>query len=153
MAHANTQRKKLTQEEKTNIDAIRRIMPEMKTTLPSLRNQDWITVKSETKKVNELLTNIPTNAITELNDLIYAGNKISLWKNRRPLEDHRRKVEIGVGTQTWIIDIMTTTTGKNTKTEHWESFGRNWKSTATRTKNRNKSLRRPTKKYWEKKGD
>ena len=32
-------------------------------------NQDCRTVKSETEKVNDLLTNISTNDITELNDL------------------------------------------------------------------------------------
>ena len=31
-----------------------------KKTLPSFRNQDWSTVKSETEKVNDLLTYIPT---------------------------------------------------------------------------------------------
>ena len=50
-------------------------MSEKKTTLPSLRNQYCKTVKSETDKVNDLLTNIPTNDITEINDLIYAGAK------------------------------------------------------------------------------
>ena len=41
-------------------------MSEKETTLPSLRNRDWRTVKSETEKVNNLLTNILTNDITEL---------------------------------------------------------------------------------------
>ena len=50
-------------------------MSEKKTTLPSLRDQDWRTVNSETEKVNDFLTNIPTN-ITELNDVIYAGAKL-----------------------------------------------------------------------------
>ena len=50
-------------------------MPEKKTMLPSLRNQDWRTVESETEKVNDLLTNNLANDITELNDLIYAGAK------------------------------------------------------------------------------
>ena len=70
-------------------------MSEKKTTLSSLRNQDWRTVKSETEKVNALLTNVPTDDITELNDLIYAG----IWgKNRSPLEDHRQKVKTWEGT-------------------------------------------------------
>ena len=51
-------------------------MSENKTTLFSLWKQDWRTVKSETEKVNNLLANIPTKAITELNDLIYAGAKL-----------------------------------------------------------------------------
>ena len=64
---------------RNNIDAIRRIMSEKKTTLPSLGNQDWRTVKSKTEKVNDLLTNIPTNDIKELNDLIYAWAKL-VWE-------------------------------------------------------------------------
>ena len=49
-------------------------MSENKITFPR-RNQDWKTVKSETEKVNDLLTSIPTNDIKELNDLIFAGAK------------------------------------------------------------------------------
>ena len=72
---ANIQTQTLTQKEKTNIDTIRRMMSENKTTLHSLRNQDRRTVKPEIEKANDLLTNISTNDITELNDLIYAGAK------------------------------------------------------------------------------
>ena len=45
-------------------------MSEKKTKLPFLRNQDWrtVTVKPETEKVNDLLTNITANDITELSD-------------------------------------------------------------------------------------
>ena len=49
---------------------------EKKTTLFYLRNQDWRTVKSEIEKANDLLTNIQTNDITELNYLIYFGVKL-----------------------------------------------------------------------------
>ena len=52
------------------------MMSEKKATLPSLRNQGWKNVKVETEKVNSLLKNIPTDNITELNDLIYAGAKL-----------------------------------------------------------------------------
>ena len=63
----------LTREEKkTNVDTIKRIMSEKKTTWLSLMNQDWKKVKSGTEKVNGLLTTILTNDIKELNDLIYA---------------------------------------------------------------------------------
>ena len=47
-----------------------------KTTLPSLRNQDWKKVKVETEKVNKLLINIPTNNISEQNDLIHTRGKL-----------------------------------------------------------------------------
>ena len=63
-------------EEKTKVDTIKRIISRKKITLPSLRNQDWGTVKSKTKKVSDLLTNISINHITELNDLIYAEAKL-----------------------------------------------------------------------------
>ncbi len=87
---------------KNNIDTIWRIMSEKKTTLPSLRNQDLRTVKSETEKVNDLLTNIPTNDIIELNDLTIRWSKISLWKNQFPREDDRQKVKTRVETPIWI---------------------------------------------------
>ena len=73
---ANTQTQMLIQEEKINVDIIKRIMSVKKTTLASLRNQDWGTVKSKTVKVNDLLKNFPTNEITGLNDLIYAAAKL-----------------------------------------------------------------------------
>ena len=44
----------LYQEEKINVEIMKRIMSEKKTTLPSLRNQDWRTVKSIADKVNDL---------------------------------------------------------------------------------------------------
>ena len=47
-----------------------------KTILPSLRNQAGRRVKVETTKINELLTHITTNYITELNELIYSGAKL-----------------------------------------------------------------------------
>ena len=40
-------------------------MSSKKTTLRSLRNQDWKTVKAETEKINELLTHISSNIIIE----------------------------------------------------------------------------------------
>ena len=48
------------------------------TTLPSLRNIEWKTLKIETNKINNMLPYIPTNNITELNELIYAGAKLDL---------------------------------------------------------------------------
>ena len=51
-----------------------------KTTLPSLRNIEWRIVEAETKKVNQVLTCISTNNITELNELIYAGAKLVFEK-------------------------------------------------------------------------
>ena len=44
--------------------------------LPSLRNMKWKTLKIETNKINHILPYTPTNNITELNELIYAGAKL-----------------------------------------------------------------------------
>ena len=61
----------LIQKEEMNIENLKRVMFEKKIRLPSLRNQDWKTVKAETEKINEF-THISTNNITELNELINA---------------------------------------------------------------------------------
>ena len=65
-------------------------MSEKKTTLSSLRSQDWRIVKYETEKLNDLLANIPANDITELNDLIYAGTKLVREKIRVSLKTTNR---------------------------------------------------------------
>ena len=41
-----------------NVEIMKRIMSEEKTSLTSLRNQEWRTVKSETKIINNLWANI-----------------------------------------------------------------------------------------------
>ena len=43
--------------------------------LPSLRNIELRTVKTETKRINQVLPCISTNNIIELNELIYARAK------------------------------------------------------------------------------
>ena len=63
----------LSQEQQTNL---KRIMKSVKTTLPSLRNIEWRTLKTETNKINQIIPYISTNNINELNDLIYAGAKL-----------------------------------------------------------------------------
>ena len=70
-------------------------MSENKTALPSLRNHDWNTVKYESMEVNDLLTNFPTNDITKLNDLIFAGAKLDCEKIRVPLKATGRKSKPG----------------------------------------------------------
>ena len=66
-------------------------MLEKKTNLLSLSIQVWRKVKSETDKVNVLLTNISTNDITELN---HAGTKIVCEKFRVSLKATDRKSKI-----------------------------------------------------------
>ena len=59
-------RKHWPKRKRTNIYTFWWIKSEKKTTLPFLRNQVWSRVRFETEKVNDLLTNIQTNGITEL---------------------------------------------------------------------------------------
>ena len=81
----------MTQEEKINVDIIKKIMFEKKTSLPSFMSQNWRTVRSEAEKVKDLLKNISTNDITELNDLIYTGAKLVCEKIGFPLKTTNRK--------------------------------------------------------------
>ena len=69
-----------------NVENMKRIMSEKKTTLSSFRNLDWKTVKAETEKKNELLINITTNHITELKNLIDTGAKLICGKLGFPLK-------------------------------------------------------------------
>ena len=46
-------------EDKINMESIKKLMTEKKTTLPSLKNQDWKKDKVETEKINKLSMNIP----------------------------------------------------------------------------------------------
>ena len=66
----------LTQEQTLILRNLKKILNIEKTTLPSLRKIEWRIVKAETNKVNQVLTYISTNNITELNELIYAGDKL-----------------------------------------------------------------------------
>ena len=72
----NNQEETLSQEQKLNLENVKRIMSSEKTILPSLRNIEWKTLKIETNKINHILPYIPTNNITELNELIHAGAKL-----------------------------------------------------------------------------
>ena len=65
-----------TEKEKLNVEAIKIMMTKNKTTLPSLRTQDWKTVNVEMEKINELLTYILMNNIRELNEMNYARAKL-----------------------------------------------------------------------------
>ena len=73
---SNNQEETLSQEQKVNLENVKRIIDSEKTILPSLRNIEWKTFKRETNKINRILPYIPTNNITELNELIYAGAKL-----------------------------------------------------------------------------
>ena len=89
----------MTKEGKINVDTMKRIRFKKKTTLFSLRNLDWRTVKYKTEKVNNRLIDTLTNKITELNDLIYEGAKLVSEKNRGSSEEYIQKVKNQMGTQ------------------------------------------------------
>ena len=75
-AERSSHKETLSQERKLNLENVKTIMNNEKTILPSLRNIEWQTLKIETNKLNQVLPYIPTNNITELNELIYAGAKL-----------------------------------------------------------------------------
>ena len=78
-------------------------MSEKKTTLPSLRNEHWRIVKSETEKVNDLLTNIPKNDTTDLS----AGVKLVCEKIGIPLKTTDRKSKPGLELRLeWLIKSL-----------------------------------------------
>ena len=77
-------------------------MSSEKTILPSLRNIEWKTLKIETKKINHILPYIPTNNITELNELIYAGGKLVCEKIGIPSKSTKKQSKPG-----WEIRLET----------------------------------------------
>ena len=70
-------------------------MSSEKTILPSLRNIEWKTLKIETYKINHILAYIPTNNITELNELIYAGAKLVCEKIGIPSKSTKKQSKLG----------------------------------------------------------
>ena len=64
-------------------------------TLLSLKNQDWKKIKVKSEKVNKLLKNISTDNITELNELIYAGEKLVSDKIGIPQKKPNRNTKVG----------------------------------------------------------
>ena len=92
-----------------------------KTTLPSFRNIEWGTVKTETNKINQVLPYISTNNINELNELIYAGAKLVCEITGIPSKSTKKKSKPG-----WEIQLETqvkksTKTGQNNKTKERHS--------------------------------
>ena len=85
----------LSQEQKTNVENVKRIMKSEKTKLPSLRNIVWRTLKTETNKINQILPYISTNNITELNELIYAGAKLVCEKIGIPSIITKKQSKLG----------------------------------------------------------
>ena len=93
----SNQEETLSQEQKINLENVKRIMSSEKTILQSLRNIEWKTLKIETNKIIHILPYIPTNNITELNELIYAGAKLVCEKIEIPQKSHEETVKTGMG--------------------------------------------------------
>ena len=91
----NNQEETLSQEQKINLENVKRIISSEKTILPSLRNIKWKTLKTETEKINHILPYIPTNNITELNELIYAGAKLVCEKIGIPSKSTKKQSKPG----------------------------------------------------------
>ena len=66
-------------------------MTKKKVALTFLRNKSGKKIRAEREKLNELFKNIPTDNITELNDLIYAEAK--LWQ--KDLIPHKKNAKSG----------------------------------------------------------
>ena len=66
-----------------------------KTTIPSFRNIERRTVKTEMNKINQVLHYISMNNITELNELIYAGRKLVCEKIGIPSKRTKEKSKLG----------------------------------------------------------
>ena len=105
-----------------------------KTTLPSLRNIEWRKLKIETEKINQILLHIPTNNITEVNELIYAGAKLVCEKIGIPPKKHEQKVKTKMGNSTGNANKKPTKTGQNDKTKERRWNMREQKGKATREK-------------------
>ena len=91
----NNPEQALTQEQKINLENLKRIKNGGKTTLQSLRNIEWRTVKTETNNINQILPNISTNNITKLKELIYAGAKLVCEKFGIPSKSTNKKSKPG----------------------------------------------------------
>ena len=66
------------------------IMNSENATLPLLRNIEWRTVTTERNKINQVLPNISTNNITELNELIYGEAKLVSEKIGIPQKSRKK---------------------------------------------------------------
>ena len=91
----NNQEQTLTQEQKLILRNLKSILNSEKTTSPSLRNIEWRIVNAETNKVNQVLTYISRNNITELNEVIYAGAELVCEKIGIPSKNTKEKSKPG----------------------------------------------------------
>ena len=150
--HPNTTDKNLTQKDKMNEEIIKKIKTKKKTTLPSLKNCEWKTVKLETEKINKLLTDISTNKITKLNELIYAGAKLVCDKIGVPLKNTNRNSKPGweIRLKTQIRNSRQTKMLRRKKSRKYVGMKREKPNSE---QNKLYNSRRQMRKYWRKKRD
>ena len=86
--HPNTRKQTLTQDDKINVELMKKIMT-------SFRNQDWKKVKVETEKKNKLLPNIAMDNIAELNKLIYRETTLIRDKSDALIRKLNRNAKLG----------------------------------------------------------
>ena len=112
-------------------------MSSEKITLPSLRNIEWRIVKAETNKVNHVLAYISTNNITELNELIYAGEKLVGKKIGIPSKSTKEKSKPGWEFQQETQIKKSAKTDKNDKTKErrWNNSEQKRKDNTGKTYN------------------
>ena len=96
----SNQAETLSQGQKINLENMKRIISSEKTILPSLKNIEWKTLMIETDKINIILPYLPTNYITELNELIYAAAKLVCEKIGISSKKARKTVKTGMGNST-----------------------------------------------------
>ena len=80
-----------------------------KTIIPSLRNIEWRTIKTETNKINQVLPYTSKNNITELNEQIYAGVKLVSEKIGIPSKSTKKKIKTRMGNSTGNADKKNST--------------------------------------------
>ena len=92
-------------------------MSSEKTILLSLRNIEWKIIKIETNKINHILPYIPTNNITELNELIYAVAKLVCENSGIPSKSTKKQQTSGWEIRRESQIKKTTKTSPNDKKE------------------------------------
>ena len=111
------------------------IMNGEKTDLPSVRNIGLRTVKTKTEKINQVLTYISTNNITESNELINAEAKLvcekidSLQKARK-----KKKIKTRIGNSSGNADKNLRKRAKTIKQKKKAGLCRDKKEKASREK-------------------
>ena len=75
----STMKQILTHEAKINIELIKKIMTEKKTTLPSIRNQDWKKCQGRNQKGKQIINKYPNRQHYWTEQANLCRGKTSLW--------------------------------------------------------------------------